>query len=175
MTPRRSGAAVTQAIVTVMLPPAALLTLWFLIPLGSFGPDNPTLSWLAFSAALVALAGVLLREIRREILNEPGHPALVIVFLLSSALVVFATAYLGLAKRPGELSGVSTKVDALYFTVITMSTVGYGDIVPVGQAARVVVMLQILYTLVFLTAGFTALTRTIRSRVAGRIGAEPPP
>jgi len=171
--PRRHEVALTMAVTTAA--PVALLALWFVIPLGGVGPDNPALSWLAFVAALAGLAVVLLREIRRELLGLPGKPGLVIILLICTTLVVFATAYLGLSHNPGELNGISTKIDALYFTVITMSTVGYGDIVPVGQAARIVVMLQILYTLVFLTAGGTALTRRMRANIHERAIRQRPP
>jgi hypothetical protein len=85
------------------------------------------------------------------------------------AVVVFAASYLALSRQPGEFSGLNTRIDAIYFTVVTMATVGYGDIYPSGQAARVVVMLQIFYTLVFLAAGFTSLSQLVRSRVGHRM------
>ncbi|MFD8594718.1 potassium channel family protein [Kitasatospora sp. NPDC059646] len=148
--------------------PVLLLTAYFTVPVGWFGPEHPTASWLLFAAVLSVLGAGLLREVRRQVLGLPGRPALVIVLLLCGALVVFATAYLAMSKQPGELVGLNTKVDALYFTVITMATVGYGDIHPAGQAARIVVMLQLLYTVVFLTTGVTALTRQVRSRAIRR-------
>ena len=47
----------------------------------------------------------------------------------------------------GQFRGLETKIDAVYFTVVTIGTVGYGDITPIGQGARVAVTLQILFTL----------------------------
>ncbi|HUY70073.1 MAG TPA: NAD-binding protein [Candidatus Baltobacteraceae bacterium] len=38
---------------------------------------------------------------------------------------------------------IGTVVDALYFTVATVTTVGYGDIVPVSQTARIFVMVLV--------------------------------
>jgi hypothetical protein len=45
---------------------------------------------------------------------------------------------------------MSTRIDAVYFTVTTLSTVGFGDVHAVGQAARLVVTGQILVNLAFL-------------------------
>ena len=44
--------------------------------------------------------------------------------------------------RPGEFDGLLTRIDALYFVVTTLVTVGYGDIHPVGQLARALVSVQ---------------------------------
>ena len=43
-----------------------------------------------------------------------------------------------------------TRLDALYFTVTTFATVGYGDIAPVSQAARLVALLQMVLGLILL-------------------------
>ncbi|MFI5533602.1 potassium channel family protein [Kitasatospora sp. NPDC051853] len=143
----------------------ALLVGYFTVPLGVFGPHHPVPSWLTFAGALTVLAGFLLREIRREYLALPGRPAMAILLLSALTLVVFASTYYALAD---EFTGLSTRIDALYFTVVTLATVGFGDVTPSGQAARVVVMLQILYTLVFLTAGATTVSRRLHERMAER-------
>ncbi|MFD7642379.1 potassium channel family protein [Kitasatospora sp. NPDC059795] len=148
--------------------PVLLLTAYFAVPLDWLGPRHPVVSWLLFGTLLALLGTGLLREARRQVLGRPGRPVPVIVMLLCGALVVFAGAYLAMSKQPGELEGLNTKIDALYFTVITMATVGYGDIHPAGQVARVVVMLQLLYTVVFLTTGVTALSRQVKTRTIRR-------
>ncbi|MEV4615029.1 ion channel [Kitasatospora sp. NPDC049258] len=149
--------------------PTLLFTVWFAIPLNVFGPHNPTLSWIVFSLALAGVAIMLLWQIQQELVGGKGHPVLVIMMVLCFSILLFATAYLAMARTEGEFSGgLTTKVDALYFTVITMATVGYGDIVPSGQSARVVVMVQILYTFVFLTAGGASINRRVRSGLEQR-------
>ncbi|ROR43620.1 potassium channel family protein [Kitasatospora cineracea] len=148
--------------------PVLLLTAYFAVPLGWFGPHHSVISWLVFGLLLTALGAGVLREVRMQVLGLSRHPVPRILALLCAALVVFATAYLGMSRQPGELEGLHTKIDALYFTVITMATVGYGDIHPSGQAARVVVMLQLLYTVVFLTTGVTALTQQVKTRAVKR-------
>lgn len=46
--------------------------------------------------------------------------------------------------EPGSFTDLKTKWDAVYFTITTMSTVGYGDIHPVTQQARLWVVSQII-------------------------------
>ena len=146
-----------------------LLVGYFMLPLEEFGPGRPTLSWTCFVVALVLLSGLLLREIRRVVDQlEEGHPAVTLVLLIFLSLVIFATAYLALAKQPGEFVGLRTRLDALYFTVITVSTVGYGDVTPSGQTARALVIVQIGYNLVFLATAASALSTRLRGRAAQR-------
>ncbi|MFJ1752902.1 potassium channel family protein [Kitasatospora sp. NPDC088134] len=154
---------------TLLGGPVVLLVSYFAVPLGWFGPRHSAVSWVAFGTLLTVLGLGLLREVRLQLTGTSRHPAPRILFLLCGALVVFSTAYLAMSRQPGELEGLHTKIDALYFTVITMATVGYGDIHPAGQAARIVVMLQLLYTVVFLTTGVTALTRVVKTRAVQRV------
>ncbi|MCX4747698.1 ion channel [Kitasatospora sp. NBC_01287] len=149
--------------------PTLLITAYFTVPLGSFGPHHPALSWTVFGVLLMLLAGLLLYEVQSILLeSQRGLPALTIPLLAVTALLVFAGCYLVLAQHPGEFAGLNTRIDALYFTITTVATVGYGDIVPVSQTARVIVMTQILYTLVFLTAGATAVGQRLRGRLGER-------
>lgn len=146
--------------------PVLLFAAYFTVPLGTFGPHHPVLSWTVFGLLLALLAGLLLREMQSIMLERPrGLPGIVILLLSIVTLLVFSTCYLALARAPNQFTGLSTRVDALYFTVITAATVGYGDIVPVSQTARVIVMVQILYTLVFLTAAATAVGQRVRGQL----------
>ncbi|GGL64666.1 membrane protein [Streptomyces fumigatiscleroticus] len=148
---------------------AALLTAYFLLPLNRLGPRRPVLSWTLFVLALALVAALMLRQIRGVLTGRPGtRPGLVIPLLMSLSVLVFASGYFALSRHPGEFAGLRTRLDALYFTVVTLATVGYGDITPQGQTARVMTVLQILYNFVFLTAAATALSRWIRGVVEAR-------
>lgn len=55
---------------------------------------------------------------------------------------------------------ISKLIGCLYYSVITFSTIGYGDIVPVSNLARIVVMGEVLYSmfiLVLVISSFTSL------------------
>lgn len=61
---------------------------------------------------------------------------------------------------------METRTDALYFTIVTMATIGYGDIHATGQFARVLVMIAVLFQFTFLTALISTITRRLRVRDA---------
>ncbi|WP_307852257.1 potassium channel family protein [Streptomyces sp. b94] len=148
---------------------AATVVAYFLLPLDHLGPQRPVLSWLLFALVLTFVAAMLLRQIRHVLVDRPEtRPGVVISLLIVLSVHVFSATYYALAKQPGEFTGLRTRLDALYFTVVTLATVGYGDITPRGQAARIVTVLQIAYSFVFLTAAATALTTRVRDRVVRR-------
>ncbi|MGW7286433.1 potassium channel family protein [Streptomyces sp. NPDC054847] len=142
---------------------------YFLLPLEELGPERPAVSWTLFTMALVSIALLLLFQVRDVLTERLGtRPGVAIPLLMCLSVLVFSGAYHTLAKEPGEFAGLNTRMDALYFTVVTLATVGYGDIHPRGQSARLVTVLQILYTFVFLTAAATALSRWLHARLTDR-------
>jgi hypothetical protein len=50
--------------------------------------------------------------------------------------------------EPDQIADLSTKTDALYFTLSTMATVGYGDVHAEGQLARALVSGLIVFNVV---------------------------
>ncbi|CAM5246935.1 potassium channel family protein [Streptomyces coeruleorubidus] len=150
-------------------------TAYFLLPLEGLGADRPWLGWPLFALCLGLLAALLLRQVRDVVLEKPHtRPGVMIPLLMCLAVLVFSSGYYALAQRPGQFTGLNTRVDALYFTVVTLATVGYGDITPSGQEARLVAVAQILYAFVFLTAAATALSRRLHAVVAARDRRPPP-
>ncbi|WP_345034054.1 potassium channel family protein [Streptomyces sannanensis] len=149
---------------------ASMVAAYFLLPLNWFGPQRPVLSWTVLILALTLIAVLLLVQIWYVVTDREGtHPGIVILLLVCLSVLVFSAGYYGLAKEPGQFSGLHTRLDALYFTVVTLATVGYGDITAQGQTARVLVILQIVYNFVFLTAAATSLSRKVRSRLDKRL------
>jgi hypothetical protein len=91
----------------------------------------------------------------RDIWQEPYSYARSLVL----AMVGFAEAILGFAiiyLRFNALKGANSAIDAVYFSAITATTVGYGDILPTAKG-RIIVILQILFTLAFVTMLFAPL------------------
>jgi voltage-gated potassium channel len=96
------------------------------------------------------------------------HPAVRAVEALASTvplfLLLFASAYFTMAgTNPASFSTHSlTRTDALYFTVTTFSTVGFGDITAVSQSARLVVTAQMLLDLLALGLGIRVFTGAVQ-------------
>ena len=57
---------------------------------------------------------------------------------------------------------------ALYFSIITLSTVGYGDVVPRTDPVRVIVAVQIILGILLLLFGFTEIFTYARERMRER-------
>ncbi|WP_322888048.1 potassium channel family protein [Streptomyces solincola] len=146
-----------------------MVAAYFLLPLDLFGPHRPSVSWTVFIAALTAVAVMLLGQIRGVLAERRDiRPGVTIPLLVCLSVLVFSAGYFALAKHPGEFAGLYTRLDALYFTMVTLATVGFGDITAQGQAARLVTILQIVYNFVFLTAAATSLSQWLRERAGER-------
>ncbi|WP_073924590.1 potassium channel family protein [Streptomyces sp. CB03911] len=154
---------------------AVLMIGYFTLPLEFFGPGRPALSWIVFGAALTVLTVLLLRKTLQVLTQVGGRPGVGLAFLIMLSMVTFSAGYFVLS-RDNQFDGLHTRLDAFYFTVITLSTVGYGDITPSGDEARVVVILQIFYNFVFLAAAAGSLSNRVRSQISARArGSHRPP
>jgi voltage-gated potassium channel len=112
---------------------------------------------LLLGAALL-LFGVLVAVQVRGILRSRRPRLRAIQALIIGVpllVVVFAATYCTVdAQQPGAFSEALSRTDGLYFTLTVFATVGFGDITPVTQLARVLVSVQMVVGL--LTVGVIA-------------------
>jgi voltage-gated potassium channel len=139
--PRR---LVVRALLRASLTVTVLVVLYFTLPItGSL--DDPAA--LRLVVGLLALAGVVTWQVRAVLRSR--YPVMRAVEALAAAvplfLLVFAVAYLRMADADAEaFSEPLSRTGALYFTITVFSTVGFGDITPRSDPARVVTMVQML-------------------------------
>jgi voltage-gated potassium channel len=76
--------------------------------------------------------------------------------------------------EPMQVAGIATKIDALYFTVTIVSTVGFGDITATGQGARALVTAHMIVNLVLLTVAIRLLSWALKQRREISRPREPP-
>ena len=119
-------------------------------------------AWMAIGsgtmAVLMAFAGL---DLEGDVLrlfksSKDVTPGTVLtngfVFALSAGAVHFAI----WKAWPTEYIGIHSWIDTLYFSVVTMATVGYGDVVPVGFLAKGATLIQIVVSIMILAIAVSA-------------------
>ncbi len=128
---------------------AGLITLYSLMPFGGRWWMVTGLIGLASVAAVIPF--VVKRLGRLQVSDRPIYDAVQVLALSVTVLVLgFSALYESMSTQHGNFSGIDSKIDSVYFVVTTLATVGYGDIHPVTDSARLIVTLQIIFNLLFL-------------------------
>jgi voltage-gated potassium channel len=143
---------------------AVLTTLYYLLPL------DRVPKWLAVGvlvAGLSALVALVVYQVRSVL--SSARPVLRAVEALAMSvpwfLLLFAGTYVAMQGfAPHSFSQSLTHTDALYFTVTVFATVGFGDIVPTTEAARLVVTVQMITDLVVIGIAIKAITGAVQRR-----------
>lgn len=142
--------------------------------------DRPTTTTLVLIAVGLVLLVLLLGWQVRSVVRSP-YPVLraIEAFVTATMLfvVLFAGGYAALSETtPGAFTEPVDRVDALYFTMTVLATVGFGDIAPVTAAARLVVTVQMVCGFAFAALvgrEFLAAVRRAQDGTEGR-GDDPP-
>jgi len=56
----------------------------------------------------------------------------------AAGIIIVGSIIIFLVESPHENSQINTMLDAVWWTVATVTTVGYGDIVPVSDAGKII-------------------------------------
>jgi hypothetical protein len=100
---------------------------------------------LLFTAAIIV---ILARAIvTRRAVDTPAVLGVLSVYLLLALFFASLNQLLASFDPQAYLNGVAglpSAADQLYFSVVTMATVGFGDITPAGQVARAVTVVEAL-------------------------------
>ena len=164
MEPRQRRRLLAAALLRALLTAIVLVALYYLLPVD----DEWRLSTaLRMVAGIAVFVGVLIWQIRKVLTSRyPGIRAIeALAMTLPLFLLLFATVYFLMSVHgPGTFSQEHlSRTDALYFTVTIFATVGFGDISPASQGARLVVMSQMLLDLVILGVGINAFVSAARA------------
>jgi hypothetical protein len=144
---------IVRGLLRSALTAAATVAVYYLVPLEG---RSPAFLFLELGIALALLTVVVAWQVRAIIGAE--HPGIRASYALASStpmfLLLFSAAYVILSLNdPEAFSEPLSRSDSIYFTVTVFSTVGFGDITPVAQAARLVVVAQMILDLMVLGLG----------------------
>jgi voltage-gated potassium channel len=159
------------ALLRASLTATVLVVLYFTLPLtGSL--DGSAVMLLV--VGLLVFAAVVTWQIRAVLRSD--YPGLRAIEALAAAiplfLLVFAAAYLRMADADaGAFSEPLSRTDALYFTITVFSTVGFGDITPKTDLARVATMVQMLGDLLVVGLVLRLMVGAVRAGLRRRAAA----
>jgi Ion channel len=123
---------------------------------------------LAAAGAVIVARGVIAGiQVERRVTPHTVMGALTI-YLLAGLVFAFAYGVMGTIADAPVLShtGIDKHAEQVYFSFVTLTTVGYGDITPVARAARMTSVLEALFGQLYLV--------TIVAVIVSNVGARRP-
>ena len=160
--PAKRRRVVFRAALRSVLAATVLVVLYYVLPL-----DRPwnTGTGIRLLIGLLVFAGVMVWQVR--VIAGARYPGLraaeALGLVIPFYLVLFASTYF-LMERASAASFTQplTRTDAFYFAVTVFSTVGFGDIAPKSEIARIVLIVQMIGDLAVLGAGLQVLLRAVQ-------------
>ncbi len=120
-------------------------------------------------------AGLLFDEFMQR-MSRLIVPAFAFLTFYSMIVIVFGSIFAILSQfahlshfRIGGVSRSLSFSEAIHFSIVTISTVGYGDIVPVSNAARVLASVEVVCGVILLLFGVSELLEYTREHHRTRI------
>ncbi|MDG9678840.1 potassium channel family protein [Micromonospora sp. DH14] len=151
---------------------ALLLLGYFLVPLEQ---DPNALRMVLRSAGTLlvvsVVAALVTGQVRRQLAAGPprgdaeARSLIRLAVALVAGVIAFALAdYVVASNRTGEFVGLHSRIDALYFALATLTTIGYGDVHAQGQIARVVVCAQMVFSIGVIATGASIVVKQLTAR-----------
>jgi voltage-gated potassium channel len=136
---------IARSALRILITTLGLLVLYLFVPVPGTSGAGALAGLIAGLVVFVVLVGRQIRTILRA-----EHPLMraieVVAFAIPLLVVVFAFTYLSLSRADSaSFSEHLSRIAALYYTVSTLCTVGFGDITANSDAARILVTLQMLF------------------------------
>jgi presenilin-like A22 family membrane protease len=134
-----------------------LVVLYYVLPV-----DHPSdaKAVVAIVAGILGVALVVWWQVNAILkADHPGLKAVEALAIIAPLfLLLYAIAYYLIERAtPASFGQSLSRTDALYFTVTTFTTVGYGDIAAKTQGARIMVTFQMLIDLIILGVAVKAI------------------
>ncbi len=155
---------------------ATLVVLMLLVAVSSSPEQSDRLSRLVYESALVLLlltapVAISLRVVRQPLIRASSVAGAVCVYLLVGFLFASVYALVASAESAPFFAShpTATGIDYLYFSYVTLTTVGYGDFTARGDLGRMLAVTEALLGQIYLVTVIALLVANVgreRSRRA---------
>jgi NAD/NADP transhydrogenase beta subunit len=152
----------------------ALLALFYRVPLDR-PADLGLLMWLVVGLVIIGAAigwqarAIAMSDLPRLRAVETAAAG------LAALLILYASVYVVMSHSdPDSFTEVLGRTDALYFTMTVFATVGFGDITPVTETARIITMTQMLVGILAVGLAAKMLVGAVQDAVARSAASKPP-
>lgn len=163
--PHASRRVALRAGIRAVLLLGSVTALFLLLPVSGLNMQRTLLVTVVFLVGVAGAAALIVWQVmnyRRASLSGRARAQGLLVALYVAVLFFALTYYVLATAYPQEIAGLSTRLDALYFSLTIVSTVGFGDIYGAGQAARAIVSLQIAFNFLFVSLAVAAARAGVR-------------
>lgn len=147
---------------------ALIFALYFAVPVETTPVRGTVVRVLVSALVFVGLAVGMVRQLKMH-LDDASRRLDGLIVGIILVVVVFSFVFYVLDQRdPAQFVGLQTRLDALYFAMTTLTTVGTGDVHAAGQTARGLVLVQMVFNVAFVATTVTLLSARIRAIAEGR-------
>jgi hypothetical protein len=160
---RRRSREILSTAIAVVLAWILLFAAYYLVPFDDLTGRESFVRLVIGIAAFVVVLALQLHGVKRD--DLPGLRAIqALGVTIPLFLVVFAIVYLSFSQSStANFSEPLDHTGALYLVITVFSTVGFGDITPESNGARIVVSIQMLLDLVVIGAVVHLLVNAAKS------------
>jgi hypothetical protein len=153
----------------LLLVATGILVAYFLVPVTRDENANVVARGIASIVVLVLLGLAVARQLMLHFDRTKQRIDGLIITVMVVA-VVFSFVFYALSVHVADqFSGLDTRLDALYFTGATMATIGYGDVHAIGQLARGLVLVLMVFNVVFVGTAVALMSSQIKEVAHTRI------
>jgi voltage-gated potassium channel len=151
--------AIRRGLVRTVLLLTGVTAVFLLVPWKAVNLGDTLLITAVFFIGLAGAAALIVWQViaYRDAKMSGSARLQGLLVALYVAVLFFALSYYLLAiSNPEAIAGLETRLDALYFSLTIVSTVGFGDVHAVDQAARAIVSFQLVFDLIFVSLAVAA-------------------
>jgi hypothetical protein len=141
---------------------------YFVVPVVGEFDRNAVVRAAVTVLCIGSVGAIVIWQVQLQV-EDPSRRVDGLLLALVLGVLVFALVFYRLQiSDPGQIAGLSTRVDSLYFTMSTLLTIGYGDVHAVGQLARVLVLIQMIFNVVVIATAASTLASRVRANAEKR-------